>query len=177
MAQIAEEMAVVPADSAVAVAMVAVMAVAMVAVMVVDTVVAPIMAVQTGSQVQVLVTGARSKPGQRFQSADPLGIVRLQIALRSIAPLATVLSGIVLSGIVRPLAIVVQRFRLVTAVPLGRKQVGPSLVLPVRTVPRRHAPMSFGELAQPDRLLAGGLSGVGKARVQIGSVLCGHRMS
>jgi hypothetical protein len=165
-AQIAEEMAVVPADSAVA--MVAVMVVDTV----VDTVVAPIMAVQTGSQVQVLVTGARSKPGQRFQSADPLGIVRSQIAPRSIAPLETVLSGIV-----RPLAIVVQRFRLVTAVPLGRKQVGPSLVLPVRTVPRRHAPMSFGELAQPDRLLAGGLSGVGKARVQIGSVLCGHRMS
>ena len=164
MAQIAEEMAVAPADSAVAVAMVAAM--------VVDTVVAPIMAVQTGSQVQVPVTGARSKPGQRFQSADPLGIVRSQIAPRSIAPLETVLSGIV-----RPLAIVVQRFRLVTAVPLGRKLVGPSRVLPVRTEPRRHAPMSFGALAQPDRLLAGGRSGIGQALVQIGSVLCGHRMS
>jgi len=170
-AQIAEEMAVVPADSAVAVATVAA---ATVAVMVVDTVAAPITVAQTGSRVQALVqvTGARSKPGQRFQSADPLVIVRFQIV-----PLAIALSGIVLSGIVRPLAIVVQRFRPVTAVPLGRKPVGPSRVLPVRTVPRRLVPMSFGGLAQPDRLLAGGRSGIGQARVLIGSVLCGHRMS
>ena len=142
--------------------------------MVVDTVAAPITVAQTGSQVQVLVqvTGARSKPGQRFQSADPLVIVRFQIV-----PLAIVPSGIVLSGIVRLRAIVVQRFRPVTAAPLGQKPVGPSRVLPVRTVPRRLVPMSFGGLAQPDRLLAGGRSGIGQARVLIGSVLCGHRMS
>ena len=157
MAQIAEEMAVVRADSAVAVAMVGVI---MVAATVVDTVAAPITAALTGVQRQVPATGARSKPGQRLQSADPLGIVRLQIVPRSIVPLETVLSGI---G--RPLAIVVQRFRPVTAVLLGRKPVGPSPVLPVPTAPRRHAPMSFGELAQPDRLLAGGRSGIGQARV------------
>ena len=170
MAQIVVEMAVVPAGSAVAVA------VAMVGVMVVatavDTVAAPITAAQTGSQVPVPVTDAHSKPGQRLQSADLLGIGRLQIVPRSIVPSETVLSGIV-----RLLAIVVQRFRPVTAVLLGRKPVGPSPVLPVPTAPRRHAPMSFGELAQPDRLLAAGRSEIGQTRIRIGSVPCGHRMS
>ena len=163
MARIAEEMAVVPADLAAAT--------------VVATAAVPIMAAQTGSRVQVPgeVTGARSKPGQRLESAAPLvivrsGIVRLQIAPRSIVPLETVPSGID-----RQLAIVAQRFR--PAVPPGRKQGGPSPVPPVRIEPRRHALMSFGELAQPDRLLAGGRSGVGQALVQIGSVPCGLRLS